>query len=435
MGITGTGITVGGLATKSVIIVTSETGNTVKCWNEHTTKTAVEKQGQWRFDNIDKGIWTIEATQNGKTIEKMVNVDKFDVYYVDLSFVKIYGISRNITSSSPVWARTDKAIGMTATATVGTAIGKSDFDKAMPWQGIKRETLPTGDVMVKIPKFYFKRYREGNMEYIKIADKPTDGFAIHPLFKHAGKETECAYVGAYKTSSNNKSKTGVIPQADLTRAQFRHDAKAKGAGWGLIDIAALSAIQMLILVEYANNNVQQIIGRGYCDSNNDALRTGTCDSVSGLTGRPAGTDGKVDVVYRGIEGLWGNVFELCDGVNAKEGEYYVCNNPVYYADDTSAGYTKLSYKGSTTWSSTYITEEGLDTGENSHVMLPVAALNGSESTYMCDACWSVPGGWKLFAYSCFWGLGSFCGLFTASFVSDSSSSGKYFSSRLLYIPS
>lgn len=434
MSITGIGITAGGSATKSTIIVTTETGSTVTCSNGSITKTAAEKNGQWRFNNIDNGEWTVTAIKNGETSERTVNVTQFDVYYVELSFVKIYGISRNVTSSSPAWARTDMAVGMTATASVGTSAGQSDFDDFMPWAGMERETLSTGDVMVKIPKFWYRRYKEGDIEYIKIADKATTGFTLHPLFNHAGVESDCAYVGAYKTSSNNKSVSGASPQVSQTRATFRSNAKAKGTGWSLIDIAAVSAIQMLCMVEFATTNAQAAIGRGYCDSNSAALSTGSCNNVANLTGRPAGTDGKTGVVYRGIEDFWGNVWEWVDGVNWNGGTYYVCNNPANYADDTATNYTALSYKGNTSWSSSYITTEGLDTGNNSHVMLPSAAGSGSESTYYCDACWSSTG-WRVFRRGGSWNYGSDCGLFTADLDYTSSYSYTSIGSRLLYIPS
>ena len=434
MSITGIGITAGGSATKSTIIVTTETGSTVTCSNGSITKTAAEKNGQWRFNNIDNGEWTVTAIKNGETSERTVNVTQFDVYYVELSFATIYGISRNITSSSPAWARTDNAVGMTATASVGASAGHSDFNNAMPWKGIVRETLSTGDVMVKIPKFWYRRYRSGNVEYIKIADNPTAGFSVHPLFNHAGKECDHAYIGAYKTSSNNKSVSGASPQVSQTRAQFRSNAKSKGAGWSLIDIAALSAVQMLMLVEFADNNVQSKIGRGYCDNNNGSLKTGSCNSIPNLTGRPAGTDGKTGVVYRGIEDFWGNVWEWVDGVNWKDDTYYVCNNPANYADDTATNYTALSYKGATNWSSSYITRVGLDSGNNPHVMLPAAAGSGSESTYMCDGCWSDTG-WRVFRRGGDWYDGSICGLFTANLSPASSDSGANVGSRLLYIPS
>ena len=395
----------------------------------------VSSENIWSFTKL-KGIgtYTVTATNGTDTVSTQVTIElEGQSKSVELQFVKIYGISRDIAKSSPAWARTDKAVGMTATATVGTVTGSSDFDDCYPWNGIVRETLLTGDVMVKIPKFYFQRYREGNVEHIRIANKATSGFTLHPLFNHGGVESECAYVGAYKTSSNNKSVSGASPQVSQTRATMRNNAKAKGAGWSLIDIAALSAIQMLILVEFANNDVQSTIGRGHCDNNSSALSTGSCDNVSGLTGRPAGTDGKVDVVWRGIEGFWGNVWELVDGVNWGGGMYYVCNDPSKYADDTTTNYATLSFTGSVNWSGDYIVEEGLDI-TNNHVILPRAANAGSSSTYECDACWSDTG-WRVFLRGGNWDLGSLCGLFTAVLNVGSSYSDSHLGSRLLYIPS
>lgn len=419
----------------ATINVTFPAGATLTCASGGTTYTATTSTGSYQFKVHAVGTWVVTATQNGESVSSNVVITSDgQTESVELSFVKIYGISRDKTASSPVWARTDEAVGMTATASVGTTAGASDFDNCYPWSGIVRETLSTGDVMVKIPKFYFQRYREGNIEHIRIADKNTTGFELHPAFKHAGVEVDYIYVGAYKTSSNNKSVSGASPQVSQTRATFRSNAKAKGAGWSLWDVAVLSAIQMLMLVEFATNNMQSAIGRGYCDSNSAAISTGSCNSVSNLTGRPAGTDGKVDVVWRGIEGLWGNVWEWVDGVNWNDGTYYVCNDPSKYADDTATNYTALSFKGATNWSSSYITEEGLDTGDNEHVMLPAAAGSGSESTYDCDACWSSTG-WRVFNRGGCWNFGSECGLFTARLNFTSSGSYTNIGSRLLYIPS
>ena len=128
------------------------------------------------------------------------------------------------------------------------------------------------------------------------------------------------------------------------------------------------------------------------------------------------------------------MWEWVDGVNWNGGTYYVCNNPANYADDTATNYTALSYKGSTGWSQSYITTEGLDTGNNPHVMLPSAAGSGSESTYYCDACWSGTG-WRVFLRGGYWASGSNCGLFTAALSNASSNSSTALGSRLLYIPS
>lgn len=418
----------------ATIDVTYPEGATLTCECDGVKYTAETTTGTYQFKVHKVGAWTIKAVDGDESESTTVTIlTDGQSESVELSFVKIYGISRDVTSTSPAWARTELSVGKTATVSVGTTAGASDFDNCMPWSGITRETIGT-DVMVKIPKFYYRRYKEGNVEHIKIADKATAGFTLHPLFNHGGVESECAYVGAYKTSSNNKSATGVALQVSQTRATFRTNAKAKGDGWSLIDIAALSAIQMLILVEFATNNVQAVIGRGYCDNNSASLKTGSCDSVPNLTGRPAGTDGKTGVVWRGIEDFWGNVWEWVDGVNFNGGTYHVCNDQSKYADDTATGYDTLSFTGATNWSSSYISAEGLDTGNNPHVMLPSAAGSGSETTYQCDGCWSGTG-WRVFRHGDAWNDGSLAGLFAASLRDDSSVSSARTGSRLLYIPS
>lgn len=421
----------------ATINVTYPAGATLTCSCDGTVYTAPTTTGSHQFKVHKIGTWTIKAVDGDESESTTVTITSDgQSVSVELSFVKIYGISRDTKATSPAWARTEMAVGMTATASIGTSAGESDFDNCMPWKGIVRETLSTGDVMVKIPKFWFRRYREGDIEHIKIADKATEGFTLHPLFNHGGKESECAYVGAYKTSSNNKSVSKASPTVEKTRAAMRSDAKNKGSGWSLIDIAAQSAIQMLILVEFATNNVQTAIGRGYCDktSNGARINTGSCDAVANLTGRPTGTDGLVDVVWRGIEGFWGNIWEWVDGLNYNEGKYYVCNDQSKYADDTATNYTQLSFTGATNWSSSYITQEGLDTGNNAHVMMPTAAGSGSESTYQCDGCWSSTG-WRVFRRGGDWVDGSIDGLFAADLNSASSGSHAHSGSRLLYIPS
>ena len=347
------------------------------------------------------------------------------------SLVHIYGIKRDVTKQQTAWERTDDSIGKTAKASVGTSAGHSDFDNCYPWSGMKRETIQNFNVMVKIPKFWFKRFKEGNIEHIQICDKQIEGFALHPAFNHANIPKDSIYIGAYITSNGHKSKPNVAPLASQTRAQFRSGAKAKGTGWSLFDGSGLSALQMLYLVEFADNDSQKMIGRGWCDGNSGALNTGSCDKVPNLTGRPAGTDGKTGVVYRGIEDPWGNVRQWCDGVNKNDNVYWICNDPSKYADDTSTGYTQLSFECS---GGGYIKEEGLDKGNNSHIMLPSNVTGGSETTYYCDYGYNSSG-WRVFSFGGHWADGSDDGLFYSHLGAGSSTSSTIFGSRLLYIPS
>lgn len=345
---------------------------------------------------------------------------------------RVFGISRDVTSSSPDWARTENAVGMTAKASIGDTVGSSDFDAVMPWAGIKRETLATGDVVVKIPRFYYKRYREDNVEHLQIAEFERPGYTVHPAFNRDGVLKDYIYVGAYQTCEGHVSVKGKAPLVQLTRSSFRTSARAKGSGWGIFDISAWSAIQMLIMVEFATNNVQAAIGFGLCDSDARAY-TGAADEVPNLTGTLVAGDITHQSIWRGIEGLWGNIWEWVDGVNVNAGEYYVCNSPALYADDTATGYIKLSYKGSTSWAKSYITEVGLDTGENTHIMLPSAAGKGSDTTYLCDGCWTSAG-WRCVAQGGCYSDYKSVGLFAMSAENSSTVKGYTLGSRLLYIP-
>ena len=111
----------------------------------------------------------------------------------------------------------------------------------------------------------------------------------------------------------------------------------------------------------------------------------------------------------------------------------MCNDQSKYADDTSTGYTALSFKAPTNLSG-YITGEGLDTGANAHVFLPTAASGGSDTTHFCDYAYTSTG-WRVFRHGGRWSSGSGCGLFSAGLSDPSSGSASYIGSRLLYIPS
>ena len=373
---------------------------------------------------------------------KVVGPDNMGRYTLEVDHVAdVYGIARDITASSPEWVRTDGSMTFSAKASVGTVAGASDFDNIYPWSEMKRVTLDTGDVMVRIPKFYYGRYRNGNIERIQISGRADVGLSLHPAFNHAGVEQECIYVGAYKASVDTSltswkaySKSGVAPMTGGSRPQFRMWAKEKGNGWSLIDISTLSAIQMLYLVEFANNNSQAMIGRGVVDGS-AAINTGSCDVVPNLTGRLVGTDGLTDVVYRGIEGIWGNVWEWVDGINIGSAVYYVCNDPSSYADGIGSGayyYPDASFKCGT-WNGAYINQMGL-VNNASHLILPTSASGGSETTYICDATWGKTSGWQVYAHGGLPGAGSLGGIFCVHLQFGPSDSNNTIGSRLIYIP-
>lgn len=378
----------GGSSFAAVIQVTYNSGAVCTCTNGSTTLTAPDTSGSVNFKVKRAGAWTVSVSKDGQTSTVTVNVtEDGSVIKVSRTSYKVFGISCDITNSSPAWARTDDAVGLSATASKGTIAGSSDFDAYSPWGNIERVTLSTGDVMVKIPKFWYRRYRSGNIEYIKISGSAAEGFALHPAFNHGNSPKDYIDIAAYYANKNMVSKSGVS-ESNLQSGGSADDnwskATAKGTGWHIMDLSALSAIQMLILVEFANNNVQAVIGRGNVDTYT-IPSTGACDSVPGLTGIPAGTDGQTSVIWRGIENLWGGYPQLINGLFLTSYAFHVCNNPSQYNSSSMYNiYNTLSYKYPSTMDKAYITQVGFDS-KYPWVMLPTnAGSSGSGTTFMCD---------------------------------------------------
>lgn len=218
-----------------------------------------------------------------------------------------YGV-RWAGTSSTACERLGDAVGLTANAHKGsTQSVRNDFDNIYPWSDIKTCNIDAdgnvlaylgepsfardgtnGDVMVEIPKFYYRRIKTGTAEEFWICASKLPGYELHPLFIDNGKEVGKVFHSVYNASSytdetDNKVKlqsiTGVQPRVRTTRAAFRTYARNKGAVWGIEDISCINALQLLYLVEYANTNSQSALGSGaanlYYTANHKALEETT----------------------------------------------------------------------------------------------------------------------------------------------------------------
>ena len=209
---------------------------------------------------------------------------------IEINSVPQYGV-RWAGTSSTVCERLGDAVGLIANAHKGsTQSVRNDFDNIYPWSDIKtcnidadgnvlaylgdssfRRDGTNGDVMVEIPKFYYRRIKTVTAEEFWICASKLPGYELHPLFIDNGKEVSKVFHSVYNASSftdetDNKVKlqsiTGVQPRVRTTRAAFRTYARNKGAVWGIEDISCVNALQLLYLVEYANTNSQSVLGFG-----------------------------------------------------------------------------------------------------------------------------------------------------------------------------
>lgn len=333
----------------------------------------------------------------------------------------IYGVKRNVTLLSPKWTRTDDAVGMVAQAMKTTSdTPVNDFDTCYPWSAIESynynletnqvvanfgdenftfDTTATPSIIVltKIPEFWYKRYVEDGYEYIQIADYAAPGFAKSEEFSIGRYVTGLVIeenVDEYSTTISSQTTPVTKSNSAGTFTHFRElnttvfDGKLQ-----VMDITAYNTIQLLYLVEYADFNSQEKLGRGFVDAvytGNTPITSGWADDL-GMKSGSLNNDGWSTMIYRGIENVFGNVCQVLDGILLNNRVAYICTDPDKFSEDyTSEGYIEY---GETTPYGEYCTRMTYD--ENYPlIMLPTrdADIQGSQSTGTCDIVWSSTDG-------------------------------------------
>ena len=264
----------------------------------------------------------------------------------ELPVSKIYGVRFN---NATVGTRTDDAEGLTYT--VNTSTITSDFDTAEIYNEIEDYTDTDGNVYVKIPRFYIKKTKsEGNIWTYQISkDRQDIGYYLPESFRNHtnGDILDYVLIGKYNASLNNtklESKSGTSPLVSQNINTFRTYAKNNGPSYQLIDIHAIDLIQVLFYVEFATLDSTSIM-YGYANGNASVISSGTTNSVSTASGSPtSNTSGKYAMKYRGIENLWGNIWQIIDGINIKNNRVYISKNPTNYTSGVFTGdYMSLGY--------------------------------------------------------------------------------------------
>lgn len=429
---------------QATIIVTVDSGSTVTavCGATTLTKTST---GTAIFTVGKAGTWTITATKDGNTATGTVEITTSgQSKNLTLDYVAVFGVCWDTSNSSAALTRLTKTsdpygfvtkdVTTEPVPAVGTGVGRSPFDNYAPWNGMKECNLsPNGLVdawkgdsgfsrsntqtMVFIPEFYVAQKRSGTKQYFYVSDRLKTGFTKHP---GSGK-----YVGRYHAANDYcRSMTGSSPWVNCTRAGFREGVKNIGSSkFHLYDFATYCAIIWLYVVEFADWNCQERIGKGYADSsNNSAVNSGNTDRMTYHTGRADGIDGKTSVQYRWIENLWGNIHQWVDGFNTNGTEAYYCLDPSEYTDDVTTNYTKIGTLPASGWiRNLTVTDNGL--------LIP-NTIGGSETTYITDyinsnylSCALNVGG--------YWGNGWDAGLLLFVASNATSYSDRFTSARLL----
>lgn len=323
--------------------------------------------------------------------------------------ITIYGVKRLKTATNSTWERIEGAEGLVANATHDGTEVQNDFDNLYPWSDIISYNYDTttqevkayygdatfkfdgsnGDVLTKIPEFWWKKASDNEYDYIYIADGEVEDFIKAEEFS----------LGRYTISGNTSkvsSKSGVSPFCNKTITNYRDYAKALGTGFGIMDWRYF-LIQLLYLVEYADYNSQNILGNGNTSNNSGVISSGGCNNL-GMKSGCITNDSKHSVIYRGLEDIFGNIYQFVDGINIKSRKAYVCYDPTKYVVDKYSGdYQALSYNNGS--SDGYSSKLGFDSN-NPLISFPTET-SGSSTTGTCDYYYQSSSNYVVWVGGCY----------------------------------
>ena len=384
-----------------------------------------------------KGTNTVSA--NGNTISlsyqkdnTIGDVKQWTIEEISKPQAHIYGVEWDGSSSAKLTRTDSSKLFADPHPAINNGNGFSPFDNIYPWAGMVAIDDATAGTIVSIPRFWYKWTKDGSKMKLQIADAPVEGFHVSPAHMDRGDgkgERKVVYVGRYHNASDYKSKTGVTPLGNKTRAEFRTGIHNLGSTIWQADFAMLWTIRMLYLVEFADWNSQECIGYG-CGNNSSVQSVGASDNMKYHTGtaQASRTTYGVGVQYRHIEGLWDNAFDFWDGIYFSGTNVYGILNPSNFSD--SANGVLLGTRPIT---DSYITAWNIPSVNNYDWALFPSAGNGSETTYVTDVVnnkstgvVALTGGW--------YGRGRYFGLFFSGGDASSSEKGAHLCSRLMVLP-
>ena len=297
-----------------------------------------------------------------------------------------------------------------------------------------------GQYMVEIPRHYRKATFNSSQSYldVEISLTPFTGAVTCPrtlvsvdeavLDRQDNKlcaivNTGTRYRGGYNDADWDGTYKSLLgkPVTNLSRAQFRTYARARGSKWGCYDYQTHLSIFWLFVIEYATlnsqkdfngsltaegfhqgglgpgvsnfsnwgnyNNYNPFIPCGFTNSlgNNTGVVTFTADA-----GGYGGDHTEQVPSYRGIANPFGHIGKWTDGFigrgNGTYQEIFVCRTPSKYGDTITSDYTDLGHEATANgYCKAIIATDPGSVPEREYGDMFDRDDSGSASTYFCDS--------------------------------------------------
>ena len=360
-----------------------------------------------------------------------------------------YGVEIDTKSSSPTLKR----------------IGNPQFHKSLPIQSKMKGCLlddngnvtkylsdidwtddqyidgTEGQVMVKIPKFYYKFETDGDIQRVRISEYPLSGYKLSNTMYVGAYEASlqrstlklcsvCNYDADYRGGNNQSAYDGTYrsmlgrPVTVISRINFRKYARNRNTttiNWNILTYQMYKMIYWLYTIEYASLDCQSAynaeltsegyhqggLGFGVTNWNGTSWNNfngyypfvpcGWTNSLGNGTGivpyEVKDVDDNVLLTtnvprYRGIENPFGHLWKFIDGINVRispieenDGDglskVYVCKDPSLFSDTNYDGY---DYVGDEARELGYVKK--IIFGDDGEIM-PLE-VGGGTTSYFCD---------------------------------------------------
>lgn len=285
-----------------------------------------------------------------------INIINEKVFHIEEGYTKahVYGIRRSLDARDSLWEKILDNIGLDVSRAEGANI--FDDDKIYPWCEIKTCNYDTylkkvvawlgephfrfdgsnGEVLVRIPEFYWCRTRDEENEYIFIADKKIDETYDFQEFSELDLKfikSEEFFVSRYLLSVDDLTYTvnkhvcsySNNTKTDLKNTQTLNSIREIFRRTNLYNIMDWHyfLIQLLYLVEYADYNTENTFG---IPQELTQIQTGICDEFENYSCENCGR-----IMYRGIEDIFMTMPQYIDGIQKfiNDGFYYTYNRKNY----------------------------------------------------------------------------------------------------------
>ena len=251
-----------------------------------------------------------------------------------------------------------------------------------------------GNVMVAIPKIYYKVVDNGNgTSTYHFSDVALD--ADYKCWAHIGidgQEKDYCYMAAYNGSYVGNKLRSLTGQACMASQTAQEEVKRAVANnpntskknWYTGVLADRLLIQLLLLLIGKNTNTQEQFGQGRtAGSNSNTINTGTMDNKGLFWGDTGGVNG---VKVFGIENFWGNIWQRTAGwINANGSQKVKMTHGTQDGSTVNgynfdgSGYVSINTLPSSFWIKTMT--------RHKFGLLPAAGA-GSATTDYADYCWT-----------------------------------------------